>query len=51
MKMPKIKTQNDLIKYLLTSKEEMIEDNKRFVKTDRFQKIRKKLKELNNFKP
>lgn len=47
IKKGKIKTQDDLIKHLLASKEEMIEDNRRFVKTDKFQKIRKKLNELN----
>ena len=41
------RTQDDIIKYLLARKDEMKEDSKRFFKSDKFQEIRKKLKELN----
>ncbi len=41
------RTQDDIIKYLLASKDEMKEDSKRFFKSDKFQEIRKKVKELN----
>jgi hypothetical protein len=43
----KDRTQDDIIKYLLASKEEMKQESKRFVQTEEFQKIREKLRELN----
>jgi len=42
----KDRTQDDIIKYLLASKEEMKQESKRFVQTEEFQKIREKLIEL-----
>ena len=41
------RTQDDIINYLLTSKQEMKEQSKLFYQTKRFQEIRQKLHELN----
>lgn len=44
----KDRTQDDIVKYLLASKEEMKEESKRFAQTKEFQVVRRKLRELNN---
>ena len=44
----KDRTQDDIVKYLLASKEEMKEESKRFIQTKEFQVVRRKLRELNN---
>ncbi len=41
------RTQDQVIKYLLNSKKETIANSEAFTKTQEFQEIRKKLKELN----
>jgi hypothetical protein len=43
----KDRTQDDIIKYLLESKKQTIEDSYKFAKSEEFQVIRRKLKELN----
>ena len=44
----KDRTQDDIVKYLLASKEEMNHQTKRFIQTKEFQVVRRKLRELNN---
>ena len=43
----KNRTQDDIINYLVASKKQTIEESKKFAKSEEFQLIRKKLKELN----
>lgn len=44
---PQNRSTDEIIRYLLDTKKQIVEESKSFVKTEEFQVIRKKLKELN----
>lgn len=44
---PQNRSTDEIIRYLLETKKQIVEESKSFAKTEGFQVIRKKLKELN----
>ncbi len=44
---PQNRSNDQIIRYLLETKKQVAEESKSFVKSEKFQSIRKKLKELN----